>query len=118
MAEEAKAPVVFYCKDCEKLVDTHRVGKQYVYKCKICGTKNVAFGTEKSIKSFFRIKEEVVEEVVEEKKKEVPAEKAEDKKEDVKKEEAPAEEKVEEKKEEAGEKKEAEEKEEVSEKKK
>ncbi len=52
------SPILFYCKDCGKIVDTERVGKKYVYKCKICGTKNVAFGTDKSIKSFFRIPEE------------------------------------------------------------
>lgn len=51
-------PVIFYCKDCGKIVDTEKVGKKYVYKCKLCGTKNVAFGTEKSIRSFFRIAEE------------------------------------------------------------
>jgi Zn finger protein HypA/HybF involved in hydrogenase expression len=55
---ESKSPIIFYCKDCEKIVDTDRVGKKYVYKCKLCGTKNVAFGTEKSIKNFFRIKDE------------------------------------------------------------
>lgn len=52
------SPIIFYCKDCGKVVDTERVGKKYVYKCKICGTKNVAFGTDKSIKSFFRVPEE------------------------------------------------------------
>lgn len=51
-------PIIFYCKDCGKVVDTEKVGKKYVYKCKVCGTKNVAFGTEKSIRSFFRITEE------------------------------------------------------------
>ena len=74
---EAKSPILFYCKDCEKIVDANKIGRQYVYKCGICGTKNVAFGTDKSIKSFFRVKEEkkVKEEVVvEEKEKEVEAE--------------------------------------------
>jgi len=52
------SPIIFYCKDCGKIVDTERVGKKYVYKCKVCGTKNVAFGTDKSIKSFFRVPEE------------------------------------------------------------
>jgi len=52
------SPILFYCKDCGKIVDTERIGKKYVYKCKICGTKNVAFGTDKSIKSFFRVPEE------------------------------------------------------------
>jgi len=60
---ETKSPIVFYCKDCEKLVDASKFGKRYVYTCKICGTKNVAFGTEKSIKNFFRIPEEKKEEV-------------------------------------------------------
>lgn len=59
---ETKSPIIFYCKDCEKIVDASKFGKRYVYTCKICGTKNVAFGTEKSIKNFFRIPEEKKEE--------------------------------------------------------
>jgi len=59
---ETKSPIVFYCKDCNKIVDASKFGKRYVYTCKICGTKNVAFGTEKSIKNFFRIPEEKKEE--------------------------------------------------------
>ena len=50
--------ILFYCKDCEKIVDTERFGKKYVYKCKKCGTKNVAFGTKKSIYSFFHVQDE------------------------------------------------------------
>lgn len=46
--------IVFYCKDCEKIVAGIKVGRKYVYKCPACHTKNVAFGTEKSIKSFYR----------------------------------------------------------------
>jgi len=49
--------IIFYCKDCEEIVETNRVGKKYVYTCKKCGTKNVAFGTKKSIASFFRLDE-------------------------------------------------------------
>ncbi len=47
--------IVFFCKDCEEIVETNRVGNKYVYKCKKCGTKNVAFGTRKSIYSFFHV---------------------------------------------------------------
>lgn len=54
---EQKGQVVFYCKDCEEIVETNRVGKKFVYKCKKCDTKNVAFGTEKSIRGFFRLDE-------------------------------------------------------------
>lgn len=49
--------IVFYCKDCEELVETDRFGKKYVYMCKKCGTKNVAFGTLKSVRGFFRLDE-------------------------------------------------------------
>lgn len=55
---EDRGGIVFYCKDCEKIVATDRVGMRYVYKCKKCKTKNVAFGTEASIKKFFHIEED------------------------------------------------------------
>ena len=53
--EKVEDPIIFYCKDCEEVAETHRVGNKYVYKCKKCGTKNVAFGTKKSIYTFFRL---------------------------------------------------------------
>jgi hypothetical protein len=49
--------MIFYCKDCEKIVDVIPVGRKFVYKCAICKTKNVAFGTEKSIRNFFHVEE-------------------------------------------------------------
>ncbi len=51
--------VAFYCKDCEKIVDARQFGRKFVYVCNICKTKNVAFGTEKSIRSFFHYDEVV-----------------------------------------------------------
>lgn len=70
MTNDTKKPegfkIVFYCKDCGEIVDTEKCGGKYVYKCKKCGTKNVAFGSKKSISSFFRLEEK--EEKVEEKK--------------------------------------------------
>lgn len=61
-AENQTGEIVFYCKDCEVLVDTSRIGGKYVYKCKKCGTKNVAFGTKKSIYGFFKIEEKEMKE--------------------------------------------------------
>ena len=58
MENKGNGSIVFYCKDCGQIVDTERCGGKYVYKCKQCGTKNVAFGTKKSIYSFFHIEEE------------------------------------------------------------
>ncbi|HCW32445.1 MAG: hypothetical protein UT36_C0001G0104 [Candidatus Peregrinibacteria bacterium GW2011_GWF2_39_17] len=49
--------ILFYCKDCHEMTDVKRVGRQYVYTCVKCGTKNVAFGTKRSIISFFHIEE-------------------------------------------------------------
>lgn len=48
----------YYCKDCEKIVDAQKVGRKYVFRCPICKTKNVAFGTEKSLTNFFHLKDE------------------------------------------------------------
>lgn len=50
-------PILFYCKDCAEITETIKIGGKYVYKCKRCGTKNVAFGTKKSIYGFFRIED-------------------------------------------------------------
>ena len=57
--EENWDGIIFYCKDCEKIVEVERAShRKYVYKCSICKTKNVAFGTEKSIATYFHIEEE------------------------------------------------------------
>ncbi len=52
-----KEPVVFYCKDCEKIVSVRPVGRKFVYRCGVCNTKNVAFGTEKAIRNYYRLEE-------------------------------------------------------------
>lgn len=53
-----KEPIVFYCKDCEKIVDGRPFGRKFVYKCALCGTKNVAFGTKKAIKNYYKFEDE------------------------------------------------------------
>lgn len=53
-----KEPIVFFCKDCEKIVKAYAIGRKFVYKCSICSTKNVAFGTEKALRGFYRVKED------------------------------------------------------------
>ncbi len=50
--------IVHFCKDCRQISDVKPVGKKYVYTCRKCGTKNVAFGTERSIKAFYHVKDE------------------------------------------------------------
>ena len=60
-------PVIFYCKDCEEIIEVERCGKKYVYKCKKCGTKNVAFGTKRSIFGYFKLDEKKLNKEAEEK---------------------------------------------------
>ncbi|MFA5842646.1 MAG: hypothetical protein WC882_03160 [Candidatus Gracilibacteria bacterium] len=52
--------IVFYCKDCHKVAEVKRIGKRYAYTCSACGTKNVAFGTVRSISQYFGVEEPVV----------------------------------------------------------
>lgn len=74
--------IVYYCKDCEKIVNAQQVGRKFVFRCTICKTKNVAFGTDKSLRSFYHIEEEGSEKRVRKKvaKEEVKGEKEEVKK--------------------------------------
>ncbi len=62
MANQKSGPfgekILYYCKDCAKFVNAQQVGRKYVFRCPICKTKNVAFGTEKSLKNFFHIDDE------------------------------------------------------------
>ncbi len=48
--------IVYYCKDCEKLVAPKRIGKKLRFKCEECKGENVTFGTEQSIHNFYKIK--------------------------------------------------------------
>jgi hypothetical protein len=52
-----KEPIVFFCKDCQKIVDVKPVGRKFCYRCAICDTKNVAFGTEQSVRNFYHVDE-------------------------------------------------------------
>lgn len=46
-----RGEVSFYCKDCEKLVETERKNpKGYVFSCKECSGTNVAIWTEAGLK--------------------------------------------------------------------
>ena len=62
-------PIIFYCKDCHEIVEVERFSKKYVYKCKKCGTKNVALGTKKSIFGYFKLDEKTLKKEAEEKEK-------------------------------------------------
>jgi hypothetical protein len=49
--------IIFFCHDCEKVVDVTKSKKKIKFICKECGNQNTSFGTEKSVMNFFRINE-------------------------------------------------------------
>lgn len=51
------AKITFYCRDCEKIVEAKRIGNKLKFSCQICKKTNVAYGSEKSIKGHYRIKD-------------------------------------------------------------
>ena len=54
---EERWEVTFYCKDCEKIVETTRENPDsFKFICNICNWKNIAIWTEEGIKSKFKIK--------------------------------------------------------------
>lgn len=56
MTEEENV-IVFYCKECQKLIDNPvRKGKKYEYSCPECKKDRVSFGTRDAICDFFHIK--------------------------------------------------------------
>ncbi len=49
--------VVFYCKDCQEIVETDRPNKNwYIFICKKCKGKNIAIWTNEWIKEKYKIK--------------------------------------------------------------
>lgn len=49
--------VAFYCKNCQKIVETERVNpKWYLFKCKECASKDISIGTFQWLKENYRIK--------------------------------------------------------------
>ncbi len=51
----SKGNIVFYCKNCKELISAEKIGKKYQYKCPLCKEKDVAFGTERSIKNVYKV---------------------------------------------------------------
>ena len=60
--EESEAvKIVYYCKDCEKIVKARKFSPRTLkFQCIECKGMNVSFGTEKSIKNHYRIKDEIL----------------------------------------------------------
>lgn len=54
------SPVVYFCKDCRKIVQSPKAlsrNKNLTFCCPECNGKNVAWGTEVSIRNFYKVDE-------------------------------------------------------------
>ena len=50
--------ILFFCKDCNGIVSVTKHPKKYAFTCNLCKGKQVAFGTDVSIRKFFHLKED------------------------------------------------------------
>lgn len=51
--------IVWYCRDCEKIVEGKQIGKTLKFICATCNGEKVSHGTEKSIYNYFNLKKEI-----------------------------------------------------------
>ena len=49
------AKILYYCRDSKKLVNPQRIGKKFKFSCSVCKGDRVAFGSEASLRNFYRI---------------------------------------------------------------
>lgn len=58
MTENQEHPILFFCKDCQKVVvDPKKRSNKYAYNCPVCKSPKISFGSKQSICDFFHIKE-------------------------------------------------------------
>lgn len=50
--------ILFFCKECNGIVTVNKHPKKYSFSCDLCNGKQVAFGTDVSIRKFFHLKED------------------------------------------------------------
>lgn len=55
MSDPVPNPIIFYCRDCKKIVDAVKKGSKYEYTCPVCKSERVVFGSQKAICDFFQV---------------------------------------------------------------
>lgn len=48
------AKIIYFCRDCDKIVKPKRIGKKFEFSCADCKGNNVAFGSEQSIMNYYK----------------------------------------------------------------
>lgn len=54
--EGQPAKIIYYCRECKKVVPPTRIGKKLSFRCSECNTEYISFGTEQSIGNYYNIK--------------------------------------------------------------
>ncbi|MFH1375592.1 MAG: hypothetical protein ABIH35_02895 [Patescibacteria group bacterium] len=52
--EIPEAKLIFFCKNCEEVVDAKQTKKKFTFRCPKCAKTEIAFGTEESIRNHYR----------------------------------------------------------------
>ncbi|MDP4008147.1 MAG: hypothetical protein Q8P68_03055 [Candidatus Peregrinibacteria bacterium] len=55
---EKESCIIFYCKECRGLVDVTKNPRKYSFTCNLCKGRQIAFGTDVSIRKFFHLKDD------------------------------------------------------------
>lgn len=55
---ERESCIIFYCKECRGLVNVTKSPRKYSFTCNLCKGRQVAFGTDVSIRKFFHLKDD------------------------------------------------------------
>lgn len=50
--------ILFFCKECSGIVSVAKNPRKYSFTCNLCASRQVAFGTDVSIRKFFHLKED------------------------------------------------------------
>lgn len=55
---ERESCIIFYCKECRGLTNVNKNPRKYSFTCNLCKGRQVAFGTDVSIRKFFHLKDD------------------------------------------------------------
>ena len=50
------AKIVFFCKNCEEFIPAKQSKRSFTFCCEKCGKAQVAFGTEESLRNYYRVR--------------------------------------------------------------
>lgn len=50
--------LVFYCKDCHATVPAVQTKKKFYFRCKVCGSERISYGTLEGVHDHFRLNDE------------------------------------------------------------